>query len=323
MTIDNFKSVATKRRILANDKVTKAVFDMNKDEQNIFESDRKIRLYIDEKIKDSTTEVFIKLLDEYTGRAKLTQFDKAVFFACISVQAIGNTTISLNQIYRYLGGGSSEPTENEYNQILDSLTRLMACIIDVDCSELARKSRYKFGKITQFRGAILPGKYEKADINGKQVRVFKFYAQAPLFEIAKIKGQVIYAPLAIYRIKGLRNTPRVIAIKELVVQRVIEYKHAKEYLKRYPFGDRRLKLPDSILLGEIYHAAELDIPTIKQAQNVREIVKKVLDKLVENHVLESYQFILRGKTYHSVKFVVVEGDIDVDSTIGDIISISG
>lgn len=299
-------------RVIVNDKVTKAVFNMTVEENQDLEKYRSVSIDIDEKVKNAISNVIIKLVDEYTGRSNLTVFDKGVFCACISAQINGSNAISVNQIYRYLGGSETNTIPNLMaKSIEDSLVRLMSCIVSVDCSQLARKSKYKFRK-TFFRAPILPGTYEEGNINGKKIKVFRFYEDSPLFEIAEIKGQVLNVPLDAYKVENLNHTPRVVSIKEYVVQRVVEYQRAKD--KRH--------LSNFILFSEIFHAAEIDESNKLQRQTARNSIKAILDSLVDNHILDSYDFVLRGKHYHSIKFSVVDGFIDKDISVGDLISLN-
>lgn len=217
----------------------------------------------------------------------LNEFDRAVFDACISAQATGAKSVTVDFLFRGMtGDDKKQTTPAEKAAILESIGKMMITQIVIDFSEARKKMKYDAP--ARLVGAILPCQYvDGVKVNGQETAIIEFLKESPLLAIARAKKQFISYTAALLDLPNQNNTPLVIRIKSYVTRRVHEIiKH---------------KMTPTITFEDVFEKCRFDDVTKKQRQDARKIIFDVMEKLKAEGVIRSFEKIKDGRIYRAVK----------------------
>lgn len=219
----------------------------------------------------------------------LNEFDRAVFDACISAQAAGAKSVTVDFLFRGMtGDDKKKTTPAEKAAILESIGKMMITQIVIDFSEARKKMKYDIP--ARLVGAILPCQYaDGVVVNGQatETAVIEFLNESPLLTIARAKKQIISYPAALLDIPNQNNTPTVIKIKSYVIRRVQEIiKHA---------------MTPTITFEDVFMKCGLDDADKGKKRDARKIIFDVFEKLKAEGVIRSFEKIKDGRIYRAVK----------------------
>lgn len=229
----------------------------------------------------------------YDNTDPLTEFDRAVLSVCISERYEGNNhttpAIILRGLTGKVGRGDAEPSKNQREAILTSITKLMSTIIEVDLSETNEKLNYNGGKKQQVTGAILPCKFITTTINGKAVDdVIYFLDDSPIMLIAEERNQILRYDTAILDVPGQQNTAMNITVKNYLMNRVMEIKQHH--------------MPPTLTFDDIFRKCRIDAASYKTQMDARASVEKFFEHLRANDVLMSFEIVRRRNKFHAITF---------------------
>ena len=243
------------------------------------------------------TDFWLELIDGYTDDKPLTQFDRAVLACCISEQLEGNKGTTPDIIFRSLTGKVGKKDSGIENKeqraaILKSIDKLMCTQIKIDMSETCQKMNYNGRKPFKVTAPLLPCCYVETEINGQEVTAIKFYDESPILQAARIKRQIITYENKLLDIPKQNNTPKVIELKNYVMQRVTEIKSHK-MTPTITFENVFEKC--GILQGNTSKAK-------KQRHDARKNIVKLMKHLQEQGEISAFEVVKKCGKYHSIEF---------------------
>ncbi len=235
----NVQIYPSKTRVILNDKDTKVAFGLTDEiADELFATGVGFEI-LEKKHKkhgDIVTKVKITNVKGYFNKEPLDEFDFALFSVCISEQFAGNFYITPAIILRGLTGkigkGDAEPKSNQRAAIMHSLQKLMGTVVSVDLTDYCEKLKIQVDKPPVFVGQVLPAQYVEATVNGKDATVIYFpngkeQDKSPLLRAAELKNQIIRYDATLLDVPNQNNTPRIIAVKNYVMRRIVEIKAHK------------------------------------------------------------------------------------------------
>ena len=293
--IQNVQIYPATTRVEPNDKVTKFLFNF---------SDRAYQKLINGK-ECAVTEVRhhkkhgkvtssfkIQNADGYTQIIPLDEFDRAVLSVCVSEMEAGNLYTTPAIIFRGLTGkvgrGDAEPWANQLTDIRQSVDKMMFTAFDPNVTDAFEKLNYGDGEVKILKPAILPACRVEVTINGQKAEVIYFDRESPLMQIAEVKNQIIRYDASLLDVPNLRNTPRVITLKNYLIRRVMEIK-AHGMTPTITFDD----LFEKIRITNRDREAKVD---------ARNITKNFFEHLQSKGVIKTFEFVKKGVAIHAVTF---------------------
>lgn len=147
---------------------------------------------------------------------------------------VGNQCITPAIIYRGLTGkitkgGKGKITIDQREIILNSVTKLMNTLIDIDETETNAMLNYGENRSPIIFSAILPAYFKKeTTINGQDASVIYFDRESPLMTIARDRKQVISYDNKLLDAPGVNNTWLNIVLINYGIKRVMEIKRHKQ-----------------------------------------------------------------------------------------------
>ena len=246
------------------------------------------------KFGDVITTYKISNVDGYDDENPLTELDAAVLSACISEQKVGNEDTTTAIILRALTGKVGESGDhklrvNQREAILNSVTKLMQTIIDIDLSDVNKALDYNNGKPQQLRSPILPCEFVTIEINGQPVNdVLHFYRESPIMTIAEQRNQILRYDTELLDVPGQNNTPLVIVLKNYVMRRIAEIKLHN-------------MLP-TITFDDIFKRSRISDASYDAKRTARDTVEKFFEHLQTKGAVKSFEFVKKGVAVYAVKF---------------------
>lgn len=231
--------------------------------------------------------------DGYDGVDPLDEFDYAVLSVCLSEFKVFNRDTTPAIILRGLSGKTYKNDDgiiekNQREWILNSVMKLMNTIITVDLSDTNEKMNYTGEK--KLTAPILPCHYVTTIINGQPVAdVIHFTEESPILKIAEDRSQILRYDAALLDVPNLRNTPRIIMLKNYVLRRVHEIKLHKQLAPTLTFDD----IFEKACIADEDRHVKLD---------ARNAVKAVFDHLKKKEVVKTFECVKKGVAIHAVTF---------------------
>ena len=290
---NKFRAFSLTQKIVTNDKISKKVFDLNNRAYqlggiNIVELETKDagKILTTVKIK---SDIYLA-----SDAAPLSEFDRDVLTACISAYSQGSKIITLAQILRSLTGRPSNKNDariynNQLAAIQTSLQKLMNIVLDVDLSKVNKELNYSCAD--KIKSAILPACSVGIKINGQKVAdVVLFTGESPLFTIAKSRKQILTYDAALLNVPSQGNSPLNIALKNCVVNRVIEIKKHRRSLKPI------------LTFADIFRKCRVNIDSKKAKHDARATISKVFEHLQTVNEIKSFEIVKKQGAFYSVNF---------------------
>ena len=295
MSTENVTLYPSKTRIVPNIKLIKNVVSHStKDYQEMLSGDAGgvIEKRKHKKLGNIVTTYRLTNADGYDGTDPLDEFDYAVLSVCLSEFKELNLDTTPAIILRGLTGKTRETHNGEVNAnqrewILNSVTKLMNTIITVDLSDINEKLGYEGEK--KLTAPILPCHYVTTIINGQPVRdVIHFTDESPILKIAESRSQFIRYDTSLLNVPNLRNTPRIITLKNYVLRRVFEIiAH---------------KMTPTLTFEAIFEKAHISDKDREAKVDARAAVKAIFEYLQANGTIKTFEFVKKGVSVHAVNF---------------------
>lgn len=182
----------------------------------------------------------------------LNIFDRLVLTACESERAAGNKEISVAAVYRAITGkigANSQPTKDIAEQILMSIKKLACVQVRIDISDACRAYQNKDGSFVYNEGKpykspfepILPCRIDEGFFccdpkkpenrcKCKPTHIITLTGESPLYNVAKIKRQLLTFPRSVLEIDGKRFSAPIANVAFYTAVRAFEIEGAA-YLK--------------------------------------------------------------------------------------------
>ena len=235
---------------------------------------------------------WLELIDGYTDKSPLNQFDRAVLAACISEWAANNRYTTPSIIYRHLTGkigSDAEPKPELRDAILKSIDKMMCTQIKVDMSDTCQKLGYNDGKPFKITSTILPCAYaEGIMINGHPTTVIYLDRESPILTIAIMKKQVLKYEELLLNVAKQHNSIEVVAIKNYVLQRVEEIKLHK--------------LTAVITFDDVLEKCRLIDIDRKKKSRIRQMILELMEHLKNVGEISDYSIEKHHNQFYSIQF---------------------
>lgn len=205
---------------------------------------------------------------------RLMPFDRLVYFASAAEQKRNGDTMSLGQIHRAMGN-KGDPNPNQKKKIHDSIIKMNAAHVAIDCSE--ERKAYNNDLYIDYYGSLYPMEMKRAWINGQLVdgAVHLLRPKLPLISIAEGRNyQLEEVPIELFNSK-LKQTDANIAMQFFTLEQLCRLKN----------GTRGIR--NKILYSTI--CEKMNAKTPKQQERAIEQFKKFLDELVAKGFIISYK----------------------------------
>ena len=200
-----------------NDSISNAFFNQ------VNESYESRAFTIDEsqqsKFKNLKTIVKIKYPDEVIY---FNYLHRLIMNVCISEQVDGNEFLPVDSIFRGMAGIMShkylKPTMQ--SKILQGLKELNSTKVEFDLSAIAGKWKNYGIEESTIKGAIIPGHFLKAEVNGKETSIFIFDGNSPFYTAALAKNnQILTYDLRLLDLP-IDNTNNIVMLKNYLMKRI-------------------------------------------------------------------------------------------------------
>lgn len=275
-------------------------------------------------ISETTVKLRIeKAIDDCTKQAILTSplnnFDKAVLEACATHQYHGENYITVNTIFKYLGG-TCDPNPTMVQKIMDSVNKMRFIDVRIDATESYKKLKRlqkpdgtpkrkpnKDGKII-LSNYLLPSKKVEIEVNGVTVEGgIQFLDVSPIFQYSQDKGELatLEKKLLQARKEAINCTDKSIKLKNYILSRLNAITRSRK-------GGGKSLAP-TITFEGLYNNCIEDPEKIKDRptrQRTRETAEKYLQFLVSEKKIKSFTIVgkdnkPKDKLADGVKFSLV------------------
>lgn len=314
------KFVPAKNFVIANNKITKIMFDFSEQEYNVILSKSKHIFNIKGKIVDVSKKDGKKTITQkqqiiYPCRwcivedklLKLTDaerqyldvppnlFDRLIFSALVSAYCAGIKEISVSALYRIITGKNGtnfKPSKDQAAEILKSVKKLACLQIRMDMSAAFQfyvdkngKPKYNDGKplVIDFT-PIIPCRIVDGIFQGNSVQMIQFTAESPLYRVARILNQVLIVPTSALCIGNTRNTTTVASVKFYTLIRALEIQGG-DYLK------------DTITFNDVFTKCGIKSAFSKVKADERDIIFAVMLNLQELGILKTFEVVREAGEY--------------------------
>ena len=259
--------------------------------------------FCNEKIrgKDVETPFRLELEEGFKNELPPDPFTREVLFSAISAYEDGLNTMTISMTLDALTGGEEKHKiqKRQFEEIHAAFKRLAFTGITVKLTPLLeacptyRKNYHRDGTLT---GALLPCKFLGGEVNGKKALVIKMLDESPLMTVARMKKQIMTYDLEPLAIKGQKNTPQIMTIKNYLLRRI-------ELMKQ------RNQTP-SIKFNTLYKNCGLADASDSTKQNARKIIVDTLKAFVSDGVIKDFEFVSElGRKYQRIKITFYHTEV--------------
>jgi hypothetical protein len=297
----NVQVYPTRKRVVANDKASKILFNLPPDWYsqmiNLGKRQGVIEKKKDKKHGKIKSRFSISNNEGYTQILPLDEGDRSVFDVFTSEYEAGNRVLSLAMIQRALTGKVGKNGEgcgfkvysDQRAAILNSIGKLRHTDYNPDILEAFGKLDYDDGTAEKIvKAPILSTKQTCTTINGQKTDLFYILDESPLMKIAKLKGQILTYEADRLDVPNQHNTMLVTTLKNYSLRRVNEIK--------------KHKMTPTLTLDDIFEKCRIKDATKRAKQHARECLEKFFENLKNKGDIKSYEWIKKGIQIYSIKF---------------------
>lgn len=285
-----------KIRVVPNDKIINKFFNKSEEKfQHLV--DGKKNILIEKKVKGKEVCSYLNVVSAPAGKEPPTEFDRAVTSVCVSEWIEGNKITTPAMILRALigkvGDQNVRPRPDQKAAINSAVDKMLGTVIKIDLRELLKELKYDAGdKINILQSAVLPCSRIEAIINGQEVDAIIFDRESPFFTVAEIKNQFVRFNNDLLDVPNQRNTPRIIALKNYVLLRVMVIKKHKQLQPVLTFDD-------------IFSKCRIADKDNKIKARARENIVQFFEHLQAQGVINSFEIVKKHNAFYSIKFSYV------------------
>ena len=295
----NFQIFPSKVRVVPNDRLSKKILELTKDDLQDWIEQRKTLNFVEisnhKKFGEITSPIKLSVDGEnFSISEPLDYFDSSVLSVCTSEWLAKNRVTTPAIIYRGLTGkvgkSEAEPSKDQLSAIFNSVNKLMRLQLDYDMSNLCEKLNYNDGKPENLVSTLLPCHYLKSStVNGTDTSIIYFDSEPILLTVAKIKNnQLLTYDATLLDVPNQQNTKMNISVKNYVMQRVQEIKLHK--------------MMPIITFDDVFTKCHIENIRRDKKADVRNTIIKFLEHLKSQGVISSFELIKKGNAFHSIKF---------------------
>lgn len=226
----------------------------------------------------------------------LTEFDKVVHDGAAAIYAAGNTSFTVQDLYRACNGLEIGTIKADtLVPYIESLEQSITRRLRIDATD--QINAYYKGKVKKavYENYFLPLKaVEITMTNGEVVKGYSFLDAPPLYEYSSNIKQIANPSVKLLRAgKQVRNTPEVAVITNYLIQRIDGIKNP------------RSKLQPKIAYDAIFTAAGIDASQLDRTQQKRkrDIVKAKLDYFKLQGFIVDYTEYKNGRQAGGVEII--------------------
>ena len=241
-------------------------------------------------IDEVLTTYKISNADGFDNSDPLTEFDRAVLSVCAAYFEDGFKHITVAMIFRGLTGkkgSDAQPSVDQYDAILYSITKLMKTLISINDSETNELLGYEQGKSITC-SAILPAQFTETTVNGQKTATIKFDRISPLIDIGKKRKQLLTFDSSLLDVPNQNNTPLVISLKNYVVVRICEIKLHK--------------MTPTLTFDDIFKKCRIADDPKKTKENARNTLQKFFQHLQDVGFISSFYFVKEHNKFKKIRF---------------------
>ena len=223
-------------------------------------------------------------------------FNRAIHNIAVSLYVAGNKHITPRMIYHALNGGvrEKEVPEKLYDEIIESMRKLMLTSIKIDATEEAEKLGLDVLRLENY---LLPVSVTAVAMNGQEVEAFTFMDEPPLYTYASKKKQISRCDIGLLA-ADISMTPENITIRDYLLDRVTSMK------------SKGSKLLNVIRYDTLYEYLGLTAPNSnalrQRKSDVRTKVRTILNAWVKAGFIEGYAEEFENRTAAKVRIAVAE-----------------
>ena len=300
----NFQVYPAKQFVVPNDRLSKKLFNMTKEDFQNWINQRKtynlVEILQHRKFGKILSPVKLSVDDEnFIISEPLDQFHCAVLCAVISEFYANNHQTTVPIIYRAITGkvnrGSrSIPSKKQVVDIKNAIHLLMHLQINYNPTELCEKIGYNNGKSTEIVSVLLPCKrLELTTINGQDADVIELLGESPLLTSAKMKNnQILTYATELLDVPNMNNSRMNIGLKHYTMRRIQEI-----LLHR--------QLQTIITFEDLFYKSQIENASFKTKKDARDVVVTFFEHLKNKRVVKSFEIKKQRNAFHSIEFVPI------------------
>lgn len=174
--------------------------------------------------EDNINVMFALQFDEATITKQLTDYDEWVYIALGTLFHYGQRTISLDQIYRQMGG-ISKPSTQIKKKIAESVEKMRTASIIIDNTNEV-EAKYKYSRY-EYKGYLLPVETiterdsKTQQIKTQQINILK---EPPLIQFARERKQIESIPVKVLQVP-LSMTERHCSLQNYLIDHIAHLKN--------------------------------------------------------------------------------------------------
>lgn len=224
---------------------------------------------------------------------ELTEYDRNVHNAILSLFLAGNADISTKMVYQAMTGNPNAQTPpNEQSLINDAITRCMYTRVYIDCTQEAEREKRNKGQ-TVYDSALLPAQRMTKTLNGNQASVIHIDRAPPLYIYANSKNQISRTDIKLLNTPG-SNTEDYINTRGYLLERIAHMKNPN--------------MSKTIVYNSLYERIKLTAENPGSLRNkkakIRKSVKEMLDYWKSENHIKAYRETKKGKEIYSVEITL-------------------
>lgn len=229
----------------------------------------------------------------------LNEFDWLIHCLTCTEFSAGNEIFTVRRLFKKLGG-SHYLTDEMRKAVEDSIRKLSKIRVIIDMTPINEKRHYSKKSKLIIENYLLPCKSLTVKVNGQvEETTFKLLDKPPLLDVANMKFQLASYDIALLNVPKLKNTVNVCKIKSFLMRRIVEVvgshqphkKHFAGFTKdKKPIFKQATKLQKKILFEKLFKQCDLADATIRQQQQAREIIEKILEHFKAQKLITEWNF---------------------------------
>ena len=296
---ENVQLYPITNRLVPNFKLCKVITHLPQEKYERMIVDGKPRRIIEKsnhrRYGEVATVYKISNADGFDNTDPLNEFDYAVLSVCISYLADGTENITPAMIYRGMTGkvskgGKGKITVEQRDNVLNSITKLMGTVIDIDESETNRVLDYGKKRNPIICSAILPAYFDEKTVNGQDATVIYFDRESPLMTIARDRKQLLKYDVSLLDVPGVQNSWMNIMLKNYGMRRIAESKaHPKQMASTLTFHDT-------------FEKCNLENASNDTKMNARKVMVKLFEHLQAKGYIKSFELTKKANAFYSIHF---------------------
>lgn len=223
----------------------------------------------------------------------LTEFDKTVHDGAAALYAAGNTTFTIQDLYRACNGLDIDQVEADtLKPYIDSLEASITRRLIIDATDQINAFYKSKVKKVRYENYFLPLKAVDVEMNnGVKVKGYAFLDAPPLYEYSSNIRQIVSAPIKLLSAKRMKNTPELATYTNYLIKRIDILKNPHNKINNH-----------KIAYATIVSTYNVDYSGLDRTQQKRkrDLIKAKLDIFIANGYIKGYEEYKDGRAIAGV-----------------------